>query len=380
MNYICYFLIIFLTFSCNSPPNNLYEFDPDDLVENKVTLSQIADDIIYIPLDNSYPIKIINRIILTENSIFLTSDRGVLKFNREGKMVRKIGNQGRGPGEYINSANFTVDDINETVYIKDRNNIIKAYSKYGIYLRDIYLQEFKGGIDVIKFYNSKLFLSYFLQFGNSQFNWIIIDTLGTVIKRKERTIPYFVSNWLEGSGTFKYENKLSYWNPYNDTVFSISSDLSYKASFLFSKGEYRLPKSDFDPTQNITQYMLIRSLFETKRFLVFRYGYNKKGVIALIDKDKKESFLIYVENFENGGITNDFDGCVNFQPVSYLAENNQEYMIGFLEPYKLKAHILSEEFKNSEPKFPEKKKDLEKLANSLKETDNPVLMMVRLKK
>ena len=32
------------------------------------------------------------------------------------------------------------------------------------------------------------------------------------------------------------------------------------------------------------------------------------------------------------------------------------------------------------PKYPEKKKELEKLANSLKETDNPVLIIVRLKK
>ena len=32
------------------------------------------------------------------------------------------------------------------------------------------------------------------------------------------------------------------------------------------------------------------------------------------------------------------------------------------------------------PEFPEKKKELEKLANSLKETDNPILMIVKLKK
>jgi hypothetical protein len=32
------------------------------------------------------------------------------------------------------------------------------------------------------------------------------------------------------------------------------------------------------------------------------------------------------------------------------------------------------------PKNPEKKKELEQLANNLRETDNPVLIMVRLKK
>jgi hypothetical protein len=55
-------------------------------------------------------------------------------------------------------------------------------------------------------------------------------------------------------------------------------------------------------------------------------------------------------------------------------------MISLINPYQLKIHIAGNEFLNSVPKYPEKKKELEKFANSLKETDNPVLMIVRLKK
>jgi len=51
-----------------------------------------------------------------------------------------------------------------------------------------------------------------------------------------------------------------------------------------------------------------------------------------------------------------------------------------INPYQIKANVASNEFKNSAPKFPENKKALEKLANSLKETDNLILMMLRLKK
>ncbi len=40
---------------------------------------------------------------------------------------------------------------------------------------------------------------------------------------------------------------------------------------------------------------------------------------------------------------------------------------------------MSEEFRNSKLVYPEKKKELEKIAYSLKETDNPVLVLVRLK-
>ena len=45
----------------------------------------------------------------------------------------------------------------------------------------------------------------------------------------------------------------------------------------------------------------------------------------------------------------------------------------------LKSYVASDAFKSSSPKYPEKKKKLEQLANSLDENDNPVLMLVKLK-
>ncbi|MDP3445144.1 MAG: hypothetical protein Q8T08_19970 [Ignavibacteria bacterium] len=53
--------------------------------------------------------------------------------------------------------------------------------------------------------------------------------------------------------------------------------------------------------------------------------------------------------------------------------------MGFVNSYELKAHVASTAFKDSNPKYPEMKKELEKLANSLNENDNPVLMLVKLK-
>ena len=54
-------------------------------------------------------------------------------------------------------------------------------------------------------------------------------------------------------------------------------------------------------------------------------------------------------------------------------------LITWIDALKLKTHVASGPFKNSTPKYPEKKKELEKLANSLKETDNPILIIVSLK-
>jgi hypothetical protein len=110
-------------------------------------------------------------------------------------------------------------------------------------------------------------------------------------------------------------------------------------------------------------------------------------VVILIDKKRGEAFKSILEREKNnvsgnyiGGIFNDLDGGLSFQPQYYFEKNSQEYMVGILDPLQIKIHIGLKEFKSYATKYPDKKKELEKLANSLKETDNPVLMLVRLKK
>ena len=39
------FLLLLLTISCKTQNKDLYQFDPRTLKENKITLSEIADDI-----------------------------------------------------------------------------------------------------------------------------------------------------------------------------------------------------------------------------------------------------------------------------------------------------------------------------------------------
>jgi hypothetical protein len=383
-----YLLLFILITSCKSNHNTLYEFDPRTLKEKKITLSEIADDITYIPLDNSLPISLIySPRYLTNNSIYLSAlNNGIIAFDRKGKLLRKIGSIGRGPGEYVNYTQFTVNDKNETVYVLD-GNIIKVYSKTGSFLRSISLKEFGDGADAVEFNNSKLFVSYPLQFTGIKYDWIILDTLGNLVKKKERTIPSFTSNWLIGGGMYKFENGIHHWSPYKDTVFSILPDLNYEASFIFSQGEHRLPKSDIDDIFKIKLYFNPYTVFETRRFLLIKYLFDKRVTIALIDKKSGKSYLTYLESGPSvigdnfiGGIYNDLDGGLMFQPENYFSEESREFLVGLVNAYQIKALLTSNEFKNSRPKNPQRKQTLEKLANSLKETDNPVLVLVRLKK
>ena len=80
---------------------------------------------------------------------------------------------------------------------------------------------------------------------------------------------------------------------------------------------------------------------------------------------------------EENGLINDLDGGPNIWPKTTKDDNT---LVAWIDAIRLKNHVASDAFKNSKPKYPEKKKELERLANSLKETDNPILILVRLKK
>jgi hypothetical protein len=379
----CILLPVLLFLTCKSPDNSFYQFDPRTLKENKFTLSEIADEVTYVPLENSFPLGVIFNIKFINNTIYFSSkDVGILAFDREGKTLRKIGVVGRGPGEYLYKNSFTVDEKTETVYILDRGDIIKVFSRTGQYVRSFPLQEC-GVNEAIEFYNSKLFVSYAIQFENARYKWIVFDTLGNVIKKKEREIPMFTANYGNIETIYKFENRIFYWNNFTDTVFSVLPDLRKEPSFIISPGEHRPPRSKLTIEQLMqNKFLNLFKIFETSRFFVIRYFYNKP-TLALIDKHNQESFLIYLE-YENenclNGIENDIDGGQFFIPESNFTEKGREYLVGVINPYQIKTHIEGPEFKKSAPKYPEKKKELEKLANSLKETDNPVLMLVILKK
>jgi hypothetical protein len=381
-------ILIPLALSCKSPDTGLYEFDPRSFEENKFTLSEIGDEVAYIPLSNNIPLGPIYNIKFINNTIYFSSskDIGILAFDREINTLRKIGIVGRGPGEYLYNNNYTVDEKTETVYILDIGDIIKVYSRTGQFIRSFPLQEY-GSIEAIEFYNSKLIVSYAIQFENARYKWIVVDTLGNEIKKKEREVPMFTANQGQREATYKFENRIFYWNNYTDTVFSVLPDLTEEPAFIICPGEYRLPRTKLSMEQffqKINKYITFDIIFETTRFLVLEYFYNKPSLL-LIDKQNKHSFLIYLEYDETtdnllNGIVNDLDEGPWFMPESYYTERGREYMLGLINPFQIKTWVTSNEFKNSTPKYPEKKQELEKLANSLKETDNPVLMTVRLKK
>jgi len=299
--------------------------------------------------------------------------------------LKTIGAIGRGPGEYTYCFDVTIDNNNEVIYNRD-NRAIKVFSYNGRLLRNFSVEEF-GSIDAIDFSDSKLFATLDIRNSNTDFKWIAFDSIGNIIKKKDRDLPDFDANYGVGAGTYRFMNQLYYWNNFIDTVYYILPDLTEKPSFIISSGEHRPPRGRIYSFSELGEKLVIKSIFETKRYLIIRYHYQKPSIV-MIEKESHSYFLKYLDGNDSGllewdligGITDDLTGGPDFLPHGSFIENNIEYIYGLINSYQIKSHIKSIEFGNTSPKFLEKKKELKKLADSLNETDNPVLVLVRLKK
>jgi hypothetical protein len=368
--------------SCNSPVSKITEVDLENLNGEEITLSEIADDITYVPLDNDYPMSIyFQRIEIFDDAIYLTEkDIGMFALDMSGKMVKRYGSKGRGPGEYMYGNKFTIDRKGQILYLLDMKSILK-YSLDGTYLGKISLDKYPGNFKELRFKDSQLILFEYIALGEAVYDWIVIDSSGNLVSEKLNYIPSFKSTFGPGGGVYEFDESIGYWNGYNDTVFSIAGDLGYSTSFLLAPSELRWPRNDIEPAL-VSKYIGLHLILETERFIILKYFF-KEQTLGFIDKHIKRSYKVswqpvnHLDN--NGGLPNDLDGGVPFEPKHYFEENGVEYLVGFTQPVDILTRISSGDFSNSAAKYPEKKEALIKLAEEIKETDNSILTIVRLK-
>ena len=103
------------------------------------------------------------------------------------------------------------------------------------------------------------------------------------------------------------------------------------------------------------------NLFEFGDFIYYEFGVTINGNHDLFSfiGSKKNNFKALVVPYE--GLINDIDGGPNIWPKTIKDDNT---IVSWIEAFKFKEYIASDAFKNSIPKYPDKKKELEKLAKT----------------
>ena len=85
----------------------------------------------YIKLDSSEPVGVIDKMIVTNDKIFIMDSfaaQQIFVFDKTGKLLFRIKNKGRGPQEYISIWDMQVDTIRNEILVNDA--LARSYLYY----------------------------------------------------------------------------------------------------------------------------------------------------------------------------------------------------------------------------------------------------------
>ncbi|MBW6480991.1 MAG: 6-bladed beta-propeller [Bacteroidales bacterium] len=387
--------LMLFTPGCKSPTkegDELKTYNLTTLPEVKtVKLSELGfRNIEYIPLETTDSSLIQGKFspisfykVLSGDGFFIVRQfTTVLKFKDDGSFIRKIGTVGRGPGEFQVCHDIDVDELGR-IYIVDA------------WKEKFFLYSEKG--DLIKIFNSPLerkaveliyFDGKFLCYNQNNLadianSFNLIDTNGTVLKSFPNKYPFTKHSSAFGFNHenmfYRFNNKVFTKEVYCDTIFEFEN-LSFKPHIVIHVGDRLITpevRSKTDGLGILKKYINPFNLFEFGDFVYYEFQtemnlFQDNKVYSFIGS-KKEDFEVLID--AEKGIENDLDGGLNIIPITIKDEST---IIAMVEAMELINYITSDTFISSNPKYLDKKKQLETLTNSLKETDNPILILVSL--
>ncbi len=396
--------LIFIYPGCSNIDKKQLKPLPSHFVEGCFSLDSIASDLTIIPLDfGKITVSQIMDVKWHDPYLYICSAEGtgverLSLFDLDGKLINTMDRSGRGPGEYLSIQQFGVDD-NGIIYINTWHKVV-VFDRQLNHVRDI-----KWPVDLnfaeMYFHKDRIFLFAKSVGKPPKYDWIILDTLGSVINAKifncypkisyPPPFPLIV---------FKSNNQLYRYRSISDTIFNVGlSDYSpeYFVKRQYDDGYRNYSKEEI--SKNIRWDRLMQSLYNVKlRYLEsitaidscwiisYRTHVNKivKSETAIYDQRKETLTLINrckieIDDQIFWGIPNDWVGYGTIKPESVAKINNKNYIISFMDAVRLKDMVSSNGFKNSVPKRPEIKQKLQEIADTLTIEDNPVLLLLELK-
>ena len=393
--------LIIVLFSCTQKKEADSIVDLTKLTEPGVTnLSELGSDITYIPLETSasFLISQIDKLIYEGESWLILGSvnpsvavrdknapppppmmpkRSVYRFSKTGDFICQISQQGGGPSEYRFIEEFLYNKSDHTVDIFSLGEI-KEFSLDGKWIKNTTIEN--NEVTLLACSNNQLLGFVYNGHGQSEYSFVLIDENGRTTNKYKNKYKFNISTGaviINPECIFYHYDGILHCKELNsDTIFSFNNG-TFNPKYILKQGEakYTTAVREKGISAKLDQFIIQKNFFETNNYLFYQYRWKSRNNCLIQNKSNSTQYLIDNEK----GLVNDLDDGPNFKIQNTVTIDGAEYLISWINAFELKAHIDSEDFRNSASKFPEKKKELEQLANSFNENDNPVLMLVKLK-
>ena len=335
---------------------------PDKFMETEMKLTDIAEELEYIQLDNtrlmrSWQIK------MTDKYIFVAARDELLQFDRKGTFIKTIGSKGQGPGEFSSCTNIALDAEGERIFVRNGSQAL-TYSFDGKFLGKMELP-LEGMVD-IAYAKGNLYGISMVSFTQEQLPhlWMKTDSRsGEVLQEKANTGIEFDTDEMTLRCNYtcaSTDGTILYYNHLNDTIFRLGNAQD-ETAYLFGQGDFRLTPKNM---QHAEYHLELKDIWDSDRYLFVDYRMEKKRQLCIYDKQAGT-----FSNDADGEITNDMDGILPFKFHSTHFVATESYMMQIVSAEDMKEALLV----SDDPK-------LKAWGEKLQFDDNDILMLAKLKK
>lgn len=350
-------------------------------IEKELLLSQIAADVKIVPLETTEDCLLAKvkagAIQMIGHDIYIPCSMGFLQFSDEGKFIQSVTRKGQGPGEYVSIRYAAINRPQRKIHLMTHGQMLN-FSLGGDVLPGCrfpmawQFEVLEGNLFAAYIYNGN---------GKKKERILLIDQKGKTVNSFHQYDQFTVPGGMTFYNTDPYDRYLYVFNGntclkefYNDTVFTITKE-KLIPRYVVDMGKYKLPPKyrfevlggDWNRFNEVSASYWRPNIVETTWNVYIPYGPWKyedrlKGRrLAVYDKKNKSCYGV-----KEGFVRNDMESSLPFYPNISVAD---DVVMCLWEA----SDILS---------LAEKDPSLlkHKALQNLKEDDNPVLIIVTLKK
>jgi hypothetical protein len=357
-------------------PTFPYYIDMEKYYDNwkSMPLSSLGKEIEYVTLETSPEcmIESISGIWLNDSLIVVRSNSPqVYIFDRSGKLLRKIGSYGRGPGEYNTLMGMNVDQLNKLIRVSEMRRTL-TFDFNGKFLGS-FDHSFSSPASLMLDENRIMFYETWSPFPTEaqRYSWHILNLDGTELFSIENNLPVYSTIRFECL-LYMYEGTAHFMEYSMDTIFYLDNN-EVKPYAILNSGKYELDydmqvKTVDELREKLRDKISLFTARENNDFIFLDIKISPNSSKAIFNKSTGEFAILSDTAFYN-----DIDGGINFWPEVIINDN---IMIDYVDAFDLILHLDSVK---KAPKNVNKEKyvELTELKERINEFSNPVIMIVK---
>jgi hypothetical protein len=361
-----------------------------DYPEKKISFQELGGEIEYIPLETTDDVLLDKRakiVSISDKYIIITNDiRGdVFTFGRDGKVISYFNHKGRSGEEYIQLRQLIFDEENQEFYVLTLNKII-VYSEKGQYKRTLPFPE-KTNLTRIYNFDDQTLFGYdeyeILSNGYNAKPYLFLSKKdGSIISILERSLPIryanrilFEANNEKGEKQKKILALSGYANNWSNGNNFVISDLSADTVYQLTRDKKMIPLITREPSVHKTDIRIfLTSEFKTGKFMLLNcVKINFEKLLENVRAHEGYSISTLLYDYTNNQIYEALlynADCEKYCCYQFADANIVESCgADLINTYSIVSHLEKDEVTG----------ELKRIAETLDEEDNQVLMIVKFK-